>query len=91
MAIDQKDKQLNIVKKLIDQATKIDNALWEAEALIAEYAHAGTLLDLTLAESTLKHVDANDITTLTYGINDMIAWINAAFRRDIFRKVRIDD
>lgn len=88
MAINQTDKQLNVVDQLVEQATRLDDVLDEAASLIAQYAQAGTLEDETLEGTALQHVDANDVTLLTYRFNDLLAWINDQFRRDILRKVR---
>lgn len=88
MAINQTSKQLNIVDLLVKQATALDDALEEAQSLIAQFAQAGTLLDATLEASELKHVNANDVVTLNYLFDNLLTWINAEFRRDILRKVR---
>lgn len=88
MAINQTSKQLNIVSNLVTQATALDDALEEAQSLIAQYAQAGTLLDETLENSDLKHINANDVLTLSYLFDNLLTWINAEFRRDILRKVR---
>ncbi len=88
MAINQTNKQLNIVDRLIEQATRLDDVLDEAESLIAQYAQAGVLENETLEGTEVQHIDANDVTLLTYRFNDLLAWINGEFRRDILRKVR---
>ena len=89
MAINQSDKQLNLVDQLVQLATDLDDALDEAAALLAQVPHAGTVTDELLASTpVLHHIDANDVLTLSYGLTSLLAWINDANRRDILRKVR---
>jgi len=89
MAVDQTSKQRNLASKLIQQAVSLESVLTQAEALVAQYPHAGEYKVLTFEGTDLQHINGADLITLIGGVEGLLAWINepGQFRRDIFRKV----
>lgn len=90
MAINQTDKQLNLVDNLVKQAVKLDDVYDEVVSLMAQLVQAGTVTDEIFEDTALKHIVAADVSTLVSRFTDLVTWINEPnqFRRDILRKVR---
>ena len=91
--IDQTNKQLELSKKLIDAARRLDDLAAEVEQLAQEFPHAGQITDEIFADTSMAHVNANDVATLvarfsTDATNGLLGWLNGGNRRDILRKVR---
>jgi hypothetical protein len=93
MAIVQTAKQLKLAGELVDVATRLDDLAAEALQLAAEFPLAGAMTDEIFIDTSLAHIDANDVATLvtrfsTDETNGLTGWLNAGNRRDILRKVR---
>jgi hypothetical protein len=82
------DKQLNLVARAAALATQVDNALTEMTAISAEAGFIGTIAPATLEGSALKHLTPADVTALKTAFDELIAYMNASNRRDIYRKAK---
>jgi hypothetical protein len=92
--MDQTAKQLALAGKLRNAAIALDDLAAEVQQLAAEFPLAGAMTDAIFANTSLAHMDANDVASLVArfsadNANDgLVGWLNAGFRRDILRKVR---